>query len=827
MTQKNSFLSRFTPSLMPPEALERIFVQRQALAEQILDRIASCVADRCQQHTLVVGPRGIGKTHLVSLIYYRLRALAAAEPRLTMAWLREEEWEVTSYLDLLMRTLRALASELAQDAALDARLNGLYNLPPERAELAAEQLLRELIAHQTVVILTENMDELLIGMGHEGRMRFRRFLKDNPGCVIVASSQCALDEFLAPGGATFPGKCHVHALEELTHEDALRLLAKIADYRGDRDLAAFLSTPRGLARMRALKYLAGGNHRAYVIFSQFLTRESLDDLIEPLMRTIDDLTPYYQARMAWFTPEQRKIIAFICECRHPAALKEIARHCFMTSDAVAAQLEALRRIGHLHSFTVGADRFYELREPLMRLSIEVKKHRGKPVRLLVDFLRLWYSPAELQQRLASLPAEAALERAYALPALELSPEESRHPRLPVCAAEYRAAVETEDYARALGAAEELVALRGQAEDRTALGFCLQSLGRHEEALDCYERMIELSPRDSLPWLLRGSALSKLGRPQEALAACEKAIELNPGETRAWCDRGVLLLQTGHAEDALSSFDKATQLEPANAFGWISRGMALSDLGCFQEALASFHRAAEVEPRNETAQVYCCAACIELKDFEAALQHADRALEIFSEHPLAWAVRSTALSALGRHHEALESVERALGLGETSSFVYFKRAEILLAEDRWREGSAALNEALGRFYRREDPDAGNSVALIRLLERFLNEEKCLHLRMKVLTLCYRRHRALPALAHALVECIPDMLTPAFSDHAAGRWLEQWRQLTEAYPEFRLPLRLLAAATGYLENRDPRVLMELPLEERVLLEPLLGVEIQATA
>ena len=366
-----------------------------------------------------------------------------------------------------------------------------------------------------------------------------------------------------------------------------------------------------------------------------------------------------------------------------------------------------------------------------------------------------------------------------------------------------------------------------AETKTAAVRSLQNLGRHKEALDCYDRLIALKPEDPLPWLLRGSALNKLARHQDALSSCEKAIELNPREARAWSDRGAIFLSTGRTDDALACFEKVTELEPANAFGWISRGMALSDLGCFQESLASFARAADLDPGNEMAHIYCCAAFIELKDFEPALAHVDRALEIAPDHPLAWAVRSTALAAAGRYRDALHAVERALELGEGSSFLYFKRAEILFAEDRWREGSTALDEALGRFYRVENPDAGNTVAIIRLLQRFLHDESGLRLRIKVLVLTYYKHRALPTLAHALVEFIPELLTPAFQDHTAHRWLDQWRGLTEARPEFRLPLRLVAAAVSYRETRDLRVLMELPLEERILLEPLLGVEVQATA
>lgn len=827
MTQQPAFLSRFTPSLMPQEALEGIFVQRHDLAQEIMERIRTCAFDRSQQHTFLIGPRGIGKTHLISLIYYRLRAMADVRERMYLAWLREEEWEITTFLDLLLRILHALIAEIENDEVSAQRINALYNLPAEKAEIAATEILQELLQGRTLLILMENLDELLQGIGPDGRRHFDRFMRVNPHFLMLASSQSPLDDALLPGGTSFPGIRHFHQLEELTHEDAMRLLVKIANYRGDRKLSDFITTPRGLGRMRALKYLAGGNHRAYVIFSQFLTRDSLDELIEPLMRTIDDLTPYYQARMAWLSPQQRKIIAFICEWRHPMPVKEIARRCFMKPENATTHLEALRKIGHLHSFAVGADRYYELREPLMRLSIEVKKHRGKPVRLLVDFLRLWYSPAELRQRLASLPADAALERAYVQPALEVREEEGEHPRVPICCAEYKSAVEKSDFPRALRAAEELVALRGRPEDLSVLGFCLRSLGRHEEAVACYDKMIAFNPKDALAWMLRGSALSKLGRCEEALDSCDQAIELNPQEARAWSDRGAILLNTGHPDQALASFEKATQLDPDDSFAWIYRGISLSDLSCYEEASASFAKAAEIDPFDEMPYVYRCAALIELKHFEQALEHAERALEIAPDQPLAWAVRGTAQAALEHYRDALISTERAIELGEQSAFVFFKHAEILFAEDRWQEGSTALGEALNRFYRSDNPDAGNTTALIRILQRMLHDEKGLQLRIKVLILVYYKYGALAALAHALVECIPDLFSPVFQELTARRWLDLWRSLAGSRPEFRLPLRLLDSAVSYRQTRDLRVLMELPLEERVLLEPLLGVKVQATA
>ena len=66
-------------------------------------------------------------------------------------------------------------------------------------------------------------------------------------------------------------------------EDAVQLLENIARHKADVPLADYLETPAGRARVRAVNHLAGGNPRLYVIFSDFLTRDALDALVDPFL----------------------------------------------------------------------------------------------------------------------------------------------------------------------------------------------------------------------------------------------------------------------------------------------------------------------------------------------------------------------------------------------------------------------------------------------------------------------------------------------------------------------------------------------------------------
>ncbi|MEW6497759.1 MAG: hypothetical protein AB1589_35440 [Cyanobacteriota bacterium] len=88
--------------------------------------------------------------------------------------------------------------------------------------------------------------------------------------------------------------------------------------------------------------------------------------------------------------------------------------------------------------------------------------------------------------------------------------------------------------------------------------------------------------------------------------------------------------------------------------------------------------------------------------------------------------------------------------------------------------------------------------------------------------YEKHQVTSALGQGLVQSIPSLMSEMVSNKAAQTWLEVWRELTSERPEFRLPLRLLNAAVRYRATKgDRRVLLELPIEERNLLKPLLDI------
>ncbi|MDD5049210.1 MAG: tetratricopeptide repeat protein, partial [Methanoregulaceae archaeon] len=75
-----------------------------------------------------------------------------------------------------------------------------------------------------------------------------------------------------------------------------------------------------------------------------------------------------------------------------------------------------------------------------------------------------------------------------------------------------------------------------------MGVCHDDLGRHREALTCYQRVLDLDPDDGRTWYARGTTLEKLGCYGEAMECFERALRSNPENQNARMARDLLLKQ---------------------------------------------------------------------------------------------------------------------------------------------------------------------------------------------------------------------------------------------------------------------------------------------
>ena len=381
-------LSRFTPSVMPAETLEGIFIGREHILDAVMRRIRDAANSDTRNHTLLVGPRGAGKTHLIALAYHRTKALIGTGLPLQLAWLPEDPWTIASYRHLL----GVIAERLETDPPLAAR--------GTEAELEA-RLVAHAECHGTIVVLVESLDRILAQLGDTGQQKLRHFLQHECRMLLVATST-TLDRNLADQGRPFYGFFTSTRLRPFTAEEGRDMLAAIAARAGNQELVEFLHTDRGLGRVKAIAHLAGGQPRLWALLSSSLEVRELDSLVDLLLTRFDDLTPYYQEQLAAISPQQRLIVAELAEANHPLHVGALATRLEIDQRSLAKSVSDLVDRGWLRAvatpFADLLDRrrtYYELAEPMARLAFQLKDSRGEPLRLVVDFIKSWFDPDDL------------------------------------------------------------------------------------------------------------------------------------------------------------------------------------------------------------------------------------------------------------------------------------------------------------------------------------------------------------------------------------------------------------------------------------------------
>lgn len=394
----NTVLS-FGAKSVNPEILEQLLTGRAAAADFFENKVDAIVKNNNNQFWLIIGQRGMGKTHLMSVLHSRIQHYVK-EGKLVTAYFAEEEYGVDNFFDFLLRILNSFIKWYEEDQAyLQKELEILQNTAASRQLSYLENIIKTFTAQKPLLILAENFGDILEQMGSEEQGRLRAWLYENDNINIIATSQSISDDFDRED-RPFYGFFTLYYLKNLSFEEAYSFLLSLAEIDKDKALIKHLKT-KGKPQVRAIFDLVKGNHRLLVTFYHFLKTDTLAKVSENFIKTINDLKPYYETYIRYLPPQQQKILRYIALSRRPQKGIEISKNCFIEQKSLSKQLSELSRKNLVDAIPDPADRrnkFYDITEPLLRISIEVGEHKEGITSLFIDFLAYYYNIEELDKR---------------------------------------------------------------------------------------------------------------------------------------------------------------------------------------------------------------------------------------------------------------------------------------------------------------------------------------------------------------------------------------------------------------------------------------------
>lgn len=119
----------------------------------------------------------------------------------------------------------------------------------------------------------------------------------------------------------------------------------------------------------------------------------------------------------------------------------------------------------------------------------------------------------------------------------------------------------------------------------------------KNASELLKRVVDQEPQSKDAWDELGLAYVGLNNHPEALNAFQKQVEINQFHKRAYDDLGTELRNAGKYEEALAAFSKELEIVPVDRQARRSRGLLLLQLKRDKEALPDLEAAAAIPPED--------------------------------------------------------------------------------------------------------------------------------------------------------------------------------------------------------------------------------------
>jgi len=254
------------------------------------------------------------------------------------------------------------------------------------------------------------------------------------------------------------------------------------------------------------------------------------------------------------------------------------------------------------------------------------------------------------------------------------------------------------------------------------GLAFFNLSRYSEALQCFDKAIQLEPNNAVYWYNKGGTLDNLSRDNEALQCYDKATQLEPNNAMYWANKGGTLDNLSRDNEALQCYDKAIQLEPNNAMYWFAKGLVLSSLKRYNEALQCYDKATQLESNNAGYWGSKGGALARLERYNEALQCYDKATQLEPNNAVYWFAKGVVLSSLKRYNEALQCYDKATQLEPNNAMYWYNKGGALARLERYNEALQCYDKAT----QLEPNNAGYwefKGLILTLLKRYDEAKKC--------------------------------------------------------------------------------------------------------
>ncbi len=588
---------KYNPGFLSDDELVATFCVRTREFESVVETLHESDGNS-NQHLVVIGPRGSGKTSLLLRVAVEVRRNRDLSAGLFPVTFAEESYEVGTCGEFWLECLDRLARQAPQaEAAASMRRTWEDLRRVQDDQSLSERCLGALLDYsdhigKRLVVLVENFNTMLRDMmDREAGWRLRKVLQTEPRIILLGSATSRFDEIDHPDQPLYD----LFRLITLRPLDTTECGVLWRSICGE-------SSPLG--KIRALEILTGGSPRLITIVAQFGAGRPFHELLDDLLELIDEHTEYFKSHLDSLPHQERRIYVALADLWKPATTREIADRTRLNSSTCSAQLKRLIHRGVVTEAGGTARRKqYYLVERMYNIYYLLRRGgTDGVVRALIRFMASLYSQSDLMRLDHRLSAEAReahehLTELYqaALTHLRGLPEFRERflddaTKLATHVREFNimydelfdpghfqaSIVWCDGILDRVGPGEFLPLSAFVSVVLLLKGYGLRRVDRHLEALEVYDEAIRRFEESKVPgkaapianaMVNKGAVLDELNRPKDALIIydevlrrfgtdCDRRVQ-GCVET-AMVNKGISMGRMGRPEDAAIVFDEVAK-----------------------------------------------------------------------------------------------------------------------------------------------------------------------------------------------------------------------------------------------------------------------------
>ena len=388
----------YNPQNQTRQELINNFVVRMGIFQDIFQEIKSSKMEHPEQHYIIQGIRGQGKTTLLLRIAYEIEKDKNLNKYLIPIVFSEEQYKVRKLYKLWEETAEYLKSYSGFETLHSEMQNIEYD---DDFEEKCFHLLEKTLQKnkKKLILFIDNIADMLNKFSEKEHHRLREILIESSEIRIIGASAESL-EFHHDYSKPFYKFFRMPVLKGLHQNETKTLLKSLGEkYKRERVKDIVQNQP---GRVEALRRMTGGVIRTIIILYQIFIDDENGNAFQDLEKILDEVTPLYKQRMDHLSAQQQEIVDIIALNWDAISTKDIAMKAREKSKAVSSQLKFLVRNQIIEQQGTNTKNYlYRLSERFLNIWY-LMRHGGKSeenkVKWLIEFLQEWCDEKTLEIR---------------------------------------------------------------------------------------------------------------------------------------------------------------------------------------------------------------------------------------------------------------------------------------------------------------------------------------------------------------------------------------------------------------------------------------------